>query len=129
MRKAFLVGGVVLLGCAGLQAKGFEGEMDVEMTHSTGGTHMMHYQVKGTRVRMESEEKGRHMVMLMDSATRDAWSLSPDQKIAVKFTVPDVAPSERTQKEMPKITETGGTDTVAGHECRIYRFKGEKSEG
>lgn len=126
---------LVFLGAAlfaPLTAAAFEGLVDYQLSSGEKKPVPMSYKVKGDKIRAEFQsEKGRSGAMIMDSASRTIWILSPEQRMAIKQTMSEPQTSEAKAGSAPRVEfkKTSRKETIAGRECTVYTFKETNSEG
>ena len=115
--------GIALCGLAAaapLAAQGFQGVVTWEMAE---GKSVMTQMYKGNQVRMEMNQGGHEGVMLMDNTMSSVTMLMPQQKMYMAMDMKNMmggaAPDDRTP---PKLTDTGKSETIAGHTCEVYRY-------
>ena len=115
--------GIALCGLAAaapLAAQGFQGVVTWEMAE---GKSVMTQMYKGNQVRMEMNQGGHEGVMLMDNTMSSVTMLMPQQKMYMTMDMKNMmgaaAPDDRTP---PKLTDTGKSETIAGHTCEVYRY-------
>jgi outer membrane lipoprotein-sorting protein len=110
----------------------WQGNLTVTSAGKEGGTGKIF--AKGGKLRFEMESQGRKMAVLVDTKSRQAHMLMPEQKLAME--VPD---SMATQKMVACSTEDVdgcfkkkgykevGKETVDGHPCVI--LEGTETNG
>jgi len=135
---------VALLSPAGLSAQGaFEGVISLAMMAGKGKPPMdMVQMVKGLRSRSEMKAGGKSVVMITDMAAGRVTTLMPEQKMYMTWDMktmeqmgqgmPGMPRGGRKSSrsgpvEVPKITATGRTETIAGRTCEHY-VMGEKDQ-
>ena len=87
--------------------------------------------VKGTKMRQEVTFGGFKMVMIIDYATKTAYSLMPDQKMATKVDMSSLKGSSPSDLvgSLPANTQEVGSDTVDGKSATVYQFQQRDSSG
>jgi hypothetical protein len=105
----------------------FQGVVTYRMT-SEGRSFDVAYMTKGDRVRTEMEMDGMQMFMLMDAGKATMTTVMPDQRMYMTMDLNRMAArSGERNTEVPKITRTGRTETIAGHSCEHY-LMGDKQD-
>jgi hypothetical protein len=92
----------------------------------------MHYEVKGDRLRVNMDQgNGKSSSIIFDSPAKVMYILAPDSKMAIKSAIPQPAVNKEAAPPAKKVdfTRTGKTETIAGHECVVYTFADETSQG
>ncbi len=82
--------------------------------------------VKGAKMRQETTFSGTKMVTIIDSATKVAYELMPDQKTAIKADFGTLKGASSPTDEvngMPSSAQAIGTDTVYGEPVTIYQYE------
>jgi Domain of unknown function (DUF4412) len=111
-------------------AQGFEGTVSWQM----GERAMeMNQSYKGTQVRNEmTGQGGRQGVMIMDMGARTMTMIMPERKMymtmnmdAMKAEMDDMNHEEH---KLPKLTDTGKSETIAGKSCEVYRLATEEGK-
>lgn len=110
----------------------FEGVVKFKVGQATDAGEMTQM-YKGTKVRMEfAGAKGQGAAMIMDVGGRSMLVLMPQQKMYMVMDMEKMAESMKkmpgaagaratgTPGAVPKITDTGKSDTIAGHTCEYY---------
>lgn len=99
----------------------YDYKLNVSGTTMSGKTY-----VKGTKMRQEITFSGTKMVTLMDTATKVAYSVMPDQKVAMKVDFSKLQGGNSSPTDqvtgMPADTKVAGTDTVDGKSATIYQY-------
>ncbi len=130
MRKLFVAVTLILGSLTLAHAASFEGLIDYEMHDEKNKTVPLHYEVKEPRLRVSIEHEGKTAVIIFDPPQNAMYILVADHKMAMKSSIPK--PSEQKQPASSKkatFTNTGKTDTVAGHTCMIYAFTSDSAQG
>ena len=87
--------------------------------------------VKGTKIRQDTTFAGFKAVMIIDYATKTAYTLIPNMKTATKVDMSSLkvsSPSDQVES-LPANTRVVGTDTVDGKSATIYQFQQPDSSG
>jgi hypothetical protein len=108
-------------------AQGFEGVVTMQ-AGPNGATMVQTY--KGTMVRTEvTGGAGRQGIMLMDNSSGKWTVLMPEQKMYMTMDMKAMDARMQhmpnTPRKPPKITDTGRSETIAGHSCRVYQATDE----
>ncbi len=130
---AWLIAAAVLL--AGVSARAaanpFEGRVTLALSSAKEAAHHLNYAIKGQRLRMDLEDKGKQMSTIMDLSARTVTMLMHEDKMYMVMKMPepkDVA--AKTGKEPGKdvdIEDTGKTDKILGYLCHQFLVKDGKS--
>jgi hypothetical protein len=124
LRVSRLAGsGLLLLLAAPLAAQDFEGVFTSKV-QSPQGAMEMKMSVKGARYRVDFAMAGQGAIaMIGDPAAGEIYMLMPTQQMAMVMKLPEAEKlTEQANAREVKLTPTGRTETVAGHECEYYRF-------
>ncbi|MGQ0704167.1 MAG: DUF4412 domain-containing protein [Gemmatimonadales bacterium] len=125
--------GAVTLGAvappAPAQSKPFEGAVTLRIRELPGEVQAY---VKGARVRMEMQGPMGAMAMIMDPDTNETYMVVPAQQMVMVMKREAMA---RMADSLAKaagvgegtLTATGKQETVADHECEVYRYRDPKS--
>lgn len=113
-----LLGGVA----SQVHAQSFEGEVDYKITGKTGQNMDLAYMMKGDHIRQVINMDGRDMVVLMDATKHTMTMVMPQQQAYMTMDMNHMAQRMGNQSatDVPKITATGKTETIAGHKCEHY---------
>lgn len=117
-----LAGAALLpLLAGGLSAQNFEGVVTWQLRD--GNSQMVQY-YKGGKVRTEMGREGRQMIMLMDAEHQGMTMVMPEQKMYMTMDMSRMMEQAQAEqpKKTPKFTDTGKTETIAGHTCTVYRM-------
>lgn len=127
MTRALAGAALLPLLAGGLSAQTFEGVVNWQLRD--GNAQMTQY-YKAGKVRTEMGREGRQMVMLMDADHKGMTMIMPDQKMYMTMDMSrmmEQAQGERPKKT-PTFTDTGKTETIAGHTCTVYRMAEEAGQ-
>jgi hypothetical protein len=92
----------------------------------------MHYEIKGERLRVNMNQgDGKSSSIIFDSPAKVMYILAPDSKMAIKSPIaqPAVNKAAASPTKKADFARTGKTETIAGHECVVYTFQDETSQG
>ncbi len=109
--------------------QGFEGVVTWNLPEGKEGKAMTQM-YKGSKVRTEmAGEGGATGVMIMDGATRTMTMIMASHKMYMTMDLKKMgehmAGGAHDDDTPPKITDTGKTETIAGHTCQVYRYAEE----
>ncbi len=117
------------LGSMPLAAQAFEGTVTWAMGKK--GEQTMTQQYKDGRVRTVMKSSGMEMIMLMDAGMKDMTMIMPDHKMYMKMDLKRAMAEhmkDGKMDKMPKITDTGKTEVIAGKTCNVYRYAEEAGQ-
>ncbi len=108
-----------------LEAQGFEGVINTQMTLENGRTVDGVYQIKGNKSRWEGTMPGTERMggtaMIFDGEAGTMISIVPAQKMYIVTNVHDMAKHmPESDTKFPKMTKTGKKETIAGHSCEHW---------
>lgn len=87
---------------------------------------------KGSKMRQEMSVSGMNTVTLIDSTTKVAYTLMPDQKLAMKVDFSKIQGSSSPTDQvtgMPASAKAAGSDTVDGKSTTVYEYTQDSSTG
>jgi uncharacterized protein DUF4412 len=138
-RRAAALAALPLLAASAVAAQApFEGIV-VMKTTMEGKTFETTQYVKGNKTRQDIAMQGHSSIQINDMDAQKGYILMPEQK---KYMVTDYNELRQTAKDlteatkgvvkkddhaMPKLTNTGKTETVAGHQCAHYTMSADAS--
>lgn len=112
-------------------AQNFEGVVNYKITTSQGQTVDLAYMMKGDKIRQEMNSNGRQGAMIMDLGTHTMMMLVPQRKMYMKMDMDHAAQMAQGMQHQaatpPKVTDTGKSETVAGHKCEHYLVGDEQN--
>jgi len=116
----------------------FEGDITMNITPATGTPQTIVYEVKGDKMRFNAPAggpAGESGYVIFDMSGKKLTTISDSKKTAMVMSMDGanaMAAKAGMAANAPKATvEKGGTDTVAGYSCDIYKISevsGDKSE-
>jgi hypothetical protein len=132
---AVVAAGALAAAPLGLSAQAFEGVVTYKMNPGSTRPGTMVYQVKGTKVRADiSNLQGGPpggMYVLIDASVGKMTSVMPAQKmymtVDLKAMGEQMKQRDSAKPRAGKITETGKTESIAGHKCEHYLI-GERQD-
>src|SRR5579859_6552288 len=114
-----LVGAIFIVDGA-LQAvasASFEGEMDYRVTSNALNVEV-HYFVKGSKIRVESQSSRGYSAIIMDLDQHQMLMLSSQQKTYLVVSMPD----KKQGGGGGGLHKTGKTAKILGYECEEWRI-------
>ncbi len=86
--------------------------------------------MKGSRVRTEMQgERGGRGAMIMDMSAQTMTMVMDEQKMYMKMDLKErMEDMDKGEHKMPKITDMGKTETIAGRTCSVYRMATEEGK-
>jgi hypothetical protein len=105
------------------QASPFEGVVHMTMTGQGQQSVPVAYYIKGNAARMEVQAQGMQMAMIMDMGAKKMYMVLPSQQMYMETSLEDMqnrAEAMEGNVGEPKVTKTGRTETVAGHQCEHW---------
>jgi outer membrane lipoprotein-sorting protein len=129
--KWVFLGGVVLFLCTCANtssATEYIAEM-TETVHRDGEVSTSKVYVKGSKYRIEEEEEGQEIVVLVDQEKGVTRVLLPAEKMYAEMASDDIQSLMNDPFQAVKYTETigektkTGTEKISGYECDVYTIK------
>lgn len=128
-KKKILRWSVVLLIMA-VCIPSFAGEFSADMVVQTGGkkgeTITTKIYIKDTKYRMEQEEDGKDIIILVDIEEMVTYILMPENKMYIEIASDDIKSLVNDPFQSAKKTESMGesellgTETINGYKCNKY---------
>lgn len=86
--------------------------------------------IKGNMVRTEMQgDRGGRGAMIMDASAQTMTMVMDEQKMYMTMDLKNRPNDEdRAERKMPKITDMGKTETIAGKSCNVYRMATEEGK-
>jgi outer membrane lipoprotein-sorting protein len=129
-KKRMLRWSVVLLLTMVCSIPLFAGEFSADMVVQTGGqkgeTTTSKLYVKGTKYRMEQEEDGQNIIIIVDTEAMVTRVLMPSEKMYMEIASDDMKSLANDPFQSAKKTESLGetkllgTETISGYKCDKY---------
>jgi hypothetical protein len=99
--------------------KAFEGRVVMEMRGDEKSSPLVMW-IKGSKARMNMSHNGQEFGIIMDHGASQMTMLMSGPKMYMQQAIPNV---EADGDGKAKMTRTGKTSTVAGHQCEIIRVE------
>lgn len=105
--------------------------IEQKMTTNADKPTIMTIMVKDSKARMD---QGKQLSVLMDGATQEMITLMHEEKMIMRVNSKGLQglmglAGQLLDKNNSKPQATGQKETIAGHECEIYDWKGGKIKG
>jgi hypothetical protein len=105
--------------------------IEQKMTTNGGQSTAMTIMVKDNKARMD---QGKEISVIMDSSTQEVTTFMHQEKMVMRVNGKNLQglmglAGQLLNKNETKPEPTGKKETIAGHECEIYEWKGGKIEG
>ncbi len=100
-----------------------------ETVHQNNEVRTIKIYVKGARYRMEEEEEGQQIIVLVDQTENMTRVLLPSDKLYMEIASDDMQSLMNDPFQAAKYSETigekvkTGTEKVSGYECDVYAIK------
>jgi hypothetical protein len=110
----------------------FEGKVSLAVTESRGNTMTMDYSLKGDKIRMDIDSKGKPAAMIMDIPKQEMTMLMPEQGMYMVMPMKKTMDQamEKAGANTADVEVTGKTETILGYKCSqiIVTDKGTVTE-
>lgn len=117
--RAFLAG--ILLVPAAVSAASFEGKVSFKMTSGRDKPVVMTYNIKGDKIRMETQGQKESAGMIMDASKREMMIIMDEQKSYMVMALPQSAVEEiKKREEELKMVKTDETEKILGYTATKY---------
>ena len=123
--KSLILSLSLALSSASLLAAPFEGTARFKtLGTESKGAHEMEFSIKGDKFRIDIDQGGHKVAVIMDSRAKQAVTIINERKAYMVMKLDGQGAASDKAKPAGKLVKTGKTETIAGYKAEEWAFEG-----
>jgi hypothetical protein len=108
----------------------FEGKVTFNV-FDDGASHTMQYYIKGSKFRIDTQERDEKGIVIMDPSTKQFMIIMPEQKMYMTMPIPEVETNSdyMSKNKDAEFEKTGETKEILGLTAEKWTFKSGNDQG